>query len=142
MWLLGKQWIFDDDDDDDDDDYDDELLLHNGWLTTNIKPWLQSGPLSEIFTMANLWYATIRNWTCTEPEFRLWCMKLCSIGNHFIVIPFVLYLHKNLWDSCRGPFHAEIIPKRAPGPLVAMALTLWLLTPGSNSLFWMKHKLT
>ena len=35
-------------------------------------------PLSEILTIANLQHAASRIWTCAEPEFRFWRMKLYS----------------------------------------------------------------
>ena len=40
--------------DDDDDDDDDELFLWYGWLTKGVSPYFQSGPLSEILTIASL----------------------------------------------------------------------------------------
>ena len=39
--------------------------------------------MSEILTIANLWHTSSRVWTCTEPEFRLSWMKLCSSDNHY-----------------------------------------------------------
>ena len=45
------------------------------------------GPLSEILTIANLWHAASRVWTCAEPEFRLSWMKLCSSDNHYTTAP-------------------------------------------------------
>ena len=51
-------WYTDDDhDDDDDDDDDDELLLWYGWPTRGVWPYFQPGPMSEIFTIANLRHA-------------------------------------------------------------------------------------
>ena len=50
--------------------------------------WLfQPGPLSELFTIANLQHTASRISTCTEPEFRLCCMKLCSSDNHCTTAP-------------------------------------------------------
>ena len=37
--------------------------------------------------IANLWHATSRIWTCTEPEFRLCWMKLCGSDNHYTTAP-------------------------------------------------------
>ena len=59
------RWFMDDDDDDDDDDDyddDDELLLWNSWPT--IVSYFQPGLLLEILTIANLWHAISRIWTC------------------------------------------------------------------------------
>ena len=53
----------DDDGDDDDDDDDDELFLWYGWPAKGVCPSFQPGPLSEIFTVANLQHAVGRIWT-------------------------------------------------------------------------------
>ena len=45
--------------------------------------YLQLGPLSKILTIVTLRHAVSRIWTCAEPEFRLWSMKLCSSDNHY-----------------------------------------------------------
>ena len=45
------------------------------------------GPLSEILTIANLWHAASRVWTCAEPEFRLSWMKFSSSDNHYTMAP-------------------------------------------------------
>ena len=37
--------------------------------------------------IANLWHSMSRVWTCTEPEFRLSWMKLCSSHNHYTMVP-------------------------------------------------------
>ena len=37
--------------------------------------------------IANLWHSMRRVWTCTEPEFRLSWMKLCSSHNHYTMVP-------------------------------------------------------
>ena len=50
-------------------------------------PYFQPGPLSEILTIANLWHAISRVWTCTESEFRFCWMKLCSSDNHYTMVP-------------------------------------------------------
>ena len=66
-------------------DDDDELFLWYGWPTKGILPYFQPGPLSEIFTVANLQHASSRLWTCAEPglvEWRLSWMKLYSSDNH------------------------------------------------------------
>ena len=64
-------------------DADDELLLWYGWPTKLFNHINQPGPLSEILTIANLWYAASRIWTCAEPDFRLCRMNLCSSDNHY-----------------------------------------------------------
>ena len=40
-----------------------------------------------ILTIANLWHAASRIWTCAEPEFRLTWMKLLSSDNHYTTAP-------------------------------------------------------
>ena len=57
---------------------------------------------SEILTIANLRHAASRIWTCTEPEFRLYLMKLCISDNHYTTVPKVnanisLYKFFNLY---------------------------------------------
>ena len=66
-------------------DEDDELFLWYGWSAKGVYPYFQSRPLSEILTIVNLWHVTSRIWTCTEPEFRLRWMKLCSSDNHYTI---------------------------------------------------------
>ena len=46
-------------------------------------PYFQQGPLSKFLTIASLWHAASRVWTCAEPEFRLSRMKLYSSDNHY-----------------------------------------------------------
>ena len=65
------------------DDDDEELLLQNDWPTKGVKSYFQPGPLSEILTIVNLWHAVNKIWTCTEAEFKLCQMKLCSSDNHY-----------------------------------------------------------
>ena len=60
------------------------------------EPYFQPGPLSEILTIANLRHAASRIWTCAEPVFRLWWMKLCSSDNHSTTALSVRY-----WLSAR-----------------------------------------
>ena len=43
--------------------------------------------LPEILTTANLQHASRRIWTCAEPDFRHFCMKLCSSHNHSTMAP-------------------------------------------------------
>ena len=76
-----------------------ELFLQNGWPTKRVKPYFQMGPLWEIFTVANLWHAASRIWTCPEPRFRLCWMKLCSSDNHYTMAPKPLAIHRgaNIW---------------------------------------------
>ena len=45
-------------------------------------PYFQPGPLSEILTIANLWHAARRIWTC----------GLCSSDNHYTAAPMFLNL--------------------------------------------------
>ena len=52
--------------------------------------------LSEILTIANLWHAASRIWTCTELEFRLNWMKLCRSDNHHTTAS---TNHANIWDG-------------------------------------------
>ena len=58
-----------------------------------------AGPLSEILTIANLRHATRRIWTCAEPVFRLWWMKLCSSDNHYTMVP---QRHGACWLWCNN----------------------------------------
>ena len=64
-------------------DYDDELFLWYGWPVKGIYLYFQPGPLPEFLTIANLQHATSRIGICSEPEFRLCWMKLCSNDNHY-----------------------------------------------------------
>ena len=73
--------------DDDDNDDDDELFLRNGWPKKGVKSYFQPGLLSEILTIANLWYTANRILTCAEPGFRLCWMKLDSSNNHYTTAP-------------------------------------------------------
>ena len=61
------------------------------WLTDERRLALfPAGTLLEILTIANLWHAASRVWTCAEPEFRLSWMKLCSSDsgdNHYTTAP-------------------------------------------------------
>ena len=45
------------------------------------------GPLPEILTIANLWHAVSRIWTCAEPDFRRSWLKLCNSDNHYMTVP-------------------------------------------------------
>ena len=66
------------------------------------EPSFQPGALSEILTIAILRHAASRIWTCAEPVFRLWLMKLCSSDNHYTTAPQYLGLHisgNNLLNS-------------------------------------------
>ena len=59
-----------------------------------VDPYFQSGPLSEILHIVNLRHAGSRIWTCAEPVFRLWWMKLCSSDNHYTKAPLlILFIH-------------------------------------------------
>ena len=66
------------------------------WKCT--KPYLQLGPLPEIFFFANR-HTDSRIWTFAEPEFRLRWMKLCSSVNHDIMEPPVNFFPK-IWPTC------------------------------------------
>ena len=65
-------------------DDNDELILRNGWPTKGVKPYFQSGPLSGIFTIANLRHSASRIWYCAEPELRLCWKKSYSSDNNYI----------------------------------------------------------
>ena len=67
---------------DDDDGGDGELFLWYGWPTKGVWLYLQQGPLSEIFTIANLRHAASIIWTFTKSALSLSSMKLCSSDNH------------------------------------------------------------
>lgn len=54
IWLL-KYFVFEN------MNFDDvERFLENGCPATDVKPYIQSGPLLEIFTITNIWHATRR----------------------------------------------------------------------------------
>ena len=42
------------------------IVMRNGWPTKGIKPYLQSRPMSQILTIANLWHARSRIRACAE----------------------------------------------------------------------------
>ena len=65
------------------DDDDCELLLWNGCLTKEIKPYFQLGPLSEILIIADLPHTASRIWTCAQSE-------LCSSDNHYTTVPLMV----------------------------------------------------
>ena len=71
----------------------DEFFLWYGWPTKGIQPYFQPGPLSEIFTIANLRHVVSRVWTCAEPEFRLSWMNLCSSDNRYTTAPKYTIIH-------------------------------------------------
>ena len=60
--------------------------------------YFQPGPLSEFHTIVNLRHAASRIWTWTEPEFRLWGMKLRSSDNHYATA------------SCKNENNYETVP--------------------------------
>ena len=62
------------------------MMMMMNWMK-GIKLYFQPGPLSEILTITNLWHTASRIWTCSEPEFRLCWMKLCSSDNHYTMAP-------------------------------------------------------
>ena len=46
---------------------DDNFFLWYGWPKKGIEPYFQLKPLSEIFTIANLWNVPSMVWICAEP---------------------------------------------------------------------------
>ena len=84
------------------------------WLTDETRLSLfPAGAIVRIVTITNLWHAASRIWTCSEPEFRLCWMKLCSSDNHYTAgktlleeLIFVAYIFVNWWlfkyDFCRN----------------------------------------
>ena len=60
--------------------------------------YFQPGPLSEFHAIANLRHAASRIWTWTEPEFRVWRMKLRSSDNHYAT------------ESCKSENNYETVP--------------------------------
>lgn len=62
-------------------------LSWNGWTAKDIKFYFQLGPFSEILTIINLRHAASSIWTSAEPVFRLLCIKLYSIENHYTTMP-------------------------------------------------------
>ena len=57
-----------------------------------------------VFTIANLWHATNRIWTCAEPEFRFRWMKLCSKDNHYTTVPLIklfFCMTKKSWQKIK-----------------------------------------
>ena len=65
------------------------IVFAVGWPTRDVRPveMFQLGPLSEILTIANLWFVASRIWTYTEPELRFCRIKLCSSDNHYTTVP-------------------------------------------------------
>ena len=61
---------------DDDDNDDDEFFLWHGWPTIIRGSHHRKSPAHHKLV-----------WTCTEPEFRLNGIKLCSSDNHYIMAP-------------------------------------------------------
>ena len=61
--------------------------------------YFQPGPLPEILTIANVRHAASRIWTCAEPDFRFFWMKLRSSDNHYTTTPIHEYVlqHKNVF---------------------------------------------
>ena len=60
--------------------------------------YFQPGPLSEFHAIANLRHAASRIWTWTEPEFRVWRMKLRSSDNLYAT------------ESCKSENNYETVP--------------------------------
>ena len=58
-------------------------IVFGVWLTDKRRLAL----FPEILTIANLWHAVYRTWTCAEPEFSLWWMKLLSSDSHNTAAP-------------------------------------------------------
>ena len=85
---VNQEAISDDDDDDDDDDNDDELFLQNGWPTKDFYVLFPAGAI--VRDSQHCKYQTCHTsmvWTCTESEFRLCWMKLCSSGRRCATAP-------------------------------------------------------
>ena len=59
------------------------------WFSTTSKGL---GPLSEIFTIANLRHVASRVWACAELEFRLSRMKLCSKDMLYTMLALFFFL--------------------------------------------------
>ena len=53
------------------------IVFQNDWPMKGVKPYIHSGLLSEILTIANLRHAASMIWTCSEPDFRF------SIDKHY-----------------------------------------------------------
>ena len=66
------------------------------WPTKGVQPYFLLGPWSKILTITNLQHAASRIWTCTEPEFRLHWMRLCSGDNYFTLILSHKFFHITL----------------------------------------------
>ena len=64
------------------------IALWYGWPAKKVSPYFLPGPLSEIFTIANIQHTAKRISTCAEPEFRLSWIKLCSSDKHFTTVSF------------------------------------------------------
>ena len=86
------------------------IVLWYGWPTKGVEPYFMPGPLSKILTIANLRHAASRVWICTEPEFRLSWMKLCSSDNHYITAPplFPLIISSSVYQLLLNSAHAWI----------------------------------
>ena len=71
-------------------------------------PYFQSGPLSEIFNIANFRHPASRVLTCAESEFKLCWMKLCSSDNHFTTALHIGVIHEGK-QSTRANNLASVI---------------------------------
>ena len=85
-----NKWIMLTSDDDDDDD--DELFLWYGWPMHGIALF-PAGTTVRDPHHHEFWHTASRIWTCTEPEFRLWWMKLYSSDNHYTTVPLYCLNH-------------------------------------------------
>ena len=53
------------------------------WWWIGFVVWLTDKRRLALFPGMSLWHNASRIWTCTEPEFGLCWMKLCSSDNHY-----------------------------------------------------------
>ena len=69
-------------------------VLGYDWPRKGLKHDFHPGSLSENFTSTNLRYAASMIWTCAEPEYRLYWMKLRSNDKQSTTVqhPILLFL--------------------------------------------------
>ena len=80
-------------------------FLWNGWPTKAAKAYFQSGLLSEILTISNLW-----NTTRFEHEFRLCSMKLSSSDNQYTTAHYATTLHHYITPYLSNTFATWVEP--------------------------------
>ena len=65
------------------------------WLTDEGRSFISSrGHYQRFWPLRISDKPRARFWTCAEPEFRFWWMKLCSSDNHHTTAPQIHSLHK------------------------------------------------